>query len=173
MNQMKIGTFLKALRKEKDLTQEQLAEQLNISGRTVSRWETGKNMPDISILVDLAEFYHVSIPEIIDGERKSRRMHEEVKETVLKLSDYTETVNQKIKKRLFLLTIIALLGMIAFIGIELSGLGIPDSLYERIAGAGLGLAFGMLVVNAMYLSGILGKIKARRMMYRNTQKINI
>ena len=100
-------------------------------------------------------------------------MHEEVKETVLKLSDYTETVNQKIKKRLFLLTIIALLGMIAFIGIELSGLGIPDSLYERIAGAGLGLAFGMLVVNAMYLSGILGKIKARRMMYRNTQKTNI
>ena len=62
MDQMKIGTFLKALRKEKDLTQEQLAEQLNISGRTVSRWETGKNMPDISILVDLAEFYHVSIP---------------------------------------------------------------------------------------------------------------
>ena len=60
---MKIGTFLKALRKEKDLTQEQLAEQLNISGRTVSRWETGKNMPDISILVDLAEFYHVSIPD--------------------------------------------------------------------------------------------------------------
>ncbi len=95
MDQMKIGTFLKALRKEKDLTQEQLAEQLNISGRTVSRWETGKNMPDISILVDLAEFYHVSIPEIIDGERKSGRMHEEVKETVLKLSDYTETVNQK------------------------------------------------------------------------------
>ena len=78
-----------------------------------------------------------------------------------------------VKKRLFLLTIIALLGMIAFIGIELSGLGIPDSLYERIAGAGLGLAFGMLVVNAMYLSGILGKIKARRMMYRNTQKTNI
>lgn len=173
MDQMKIGAFLKALRKEKDLTQEQLAEQFNISGRTVSRWETGKNMPDISILVELAEFYHVSIPEIIDGERKSERMHEEVKETVLKLSDYTETINQRIKKRLFLLTIIALLGMIAFIAIEVSGLGIPGSLCEHIADAGLGLAFGMLVVDAMYLSGVLGKIKARRMIHRNTQKTDI
>ena len=71
MNQQKIGRFLKELRKEKNLTQEQLAEKLNISGRTVSRWETGNNMPDISLLVELAEFYDVSIAEIIDGERKS------------------------------------------------------------------------------------------------------
>ena len=48
MDQMKIGVFLKELRKEKNLTQEQLAERLHVSGRTVSRWETGKNMPDIS-----------------------------------------------------------------------------------------------------------------------------
>ena len=84
MNQIKISAFLKELRKEKNLTQEQLAEQLNVSGRTVSRWETGTNMPDVSILVELAEFYNVSISEIIDGERKKERMNEEVKETVLK-----------------------------------------------------------------------------------------
>lgn len=72
MNQIKISAFLKELRKEKNLTQEQLAEQLNVSGRTVSRWETGTNMPDVSILVELAEFYNVSISEIIDGERKTR-----------------------------------------------------------------------------------------------------
>ena len=52
MNQIKISAFLKELRKEKNLTQEQLAEQLNVSGRTVSRWETGTNMPDVSILVE-------------------------------------------------------------------------------------------------------------------------
>lgn len=128
-------------------------------------------MPDISILVDLAEFYNVSIPEIIDGERKSERMNEEVKETALKLSDYVETINQKIKMRLFWLTIIALLGMIAFVVIEVSGLDTPGSLYERVASVGLGLDFGMLIVTAMYLSGVLGKIKARRMMRRNAQKI--
>ena len=50
MNQQKIGGLLKCLRKEKKLTQEQLAEHFNVSSRTVSRWETGKNMPDISLL---------------------------------------------------------------------------------------------------------------------------
>lgn len=171
MEQQRVGRFLKELRKEKNLTREQLAEQLNVSGRTVSRWETGSNMPDISILVDLAEFYNVSIPEIIDGERKSETMNEEVKETALKLSDYAETINQKIKMRLFWLTIIALLGMIAFVVIEASGLDTPGSLYERVASVSLGLGFGMLIVIAMYLSGVLGKIKAIRMMRRNAQKI--
>ena len=51
MDQKKIGGFLKELRKERNLTQEDLAEQFNVSDRTVSRWETGSNMPDISILV--------------------------------------------------------------------------------------------------------------------------
>lgn len=74
MEQQKVGSFLKELRKGKNLTQEQPAEQLNVSVRTVSRWETGSNMPDISILIDLAEFYNVSIPEIVNGERKSARM---------------------------------------------------------------------------------------------------
>ena len=163
MDQKKIGRFLKELRKEKDITQEQLAEKIKVSGRTVSRWETGSNMPDISLLAD---FYDVSIPEIIDGERKSENMNEEVKETVLKLSDYTETINQKIKGRLFVLTVIAIIGMIAFVIIEFTGLDTPGSVYERVAGAGLGLDCGMLIVLAMYLSGLLGKIKARREMKR-------
>ena len=98
MEQQKVGSFLKELRKERNLTQEQFAEQLGVSGRSVSRWETGINMPDISLLVEIAEFYDVSISEIIDGERKSGKMNEEVKETALKLSDYTETINKTIRK---------------------------------------------------------------------------
>ena len=167
MDQKKIGSFLKELRKEKDITQEQLAEKIKVSGRTVSRWETGSNMPDISLLAD---FYDVSIPEIIDGERKSENMNEEVKETVLKLSDYTETINQKIKGRLFVLTVIAIIGMIAFVIIEVMGLDTPGSIYERVASAGLGLDFGVLIVLAMYLSGLLGKIKAKREMRRSSNQ---
>ena len=167
MNQQKIGEFLKYLRKNKGLTQEQLAEHFCVSSRTVSRWENGNNMPDIDILIELADFYEVDIRELIDGERKSEKMNEEVKETVLKLSDYAETINQKIKIKLFWLTIAALLGMIAFLVIETLGLNTPDSLYEYIASAGLGLDFGMLIVIAMYLSGVLGKIKARRMKLKN------
>lgn len=163
MEQQKIGSFLKELRKEKNLTQEELAEKLNVSGRTVSRWETGSNMPDISMLVELAEFYDVSIPEIINGERESGTMKEKVKETALSLSDYAEAINKRIKMRLFWLTVAALIGIIAFVVIEATGLDTPNSIYERVASAGLGLSFGILIVIAMYLSGILGRIKAKRL----------
>lgn len=90
MNQKNIGSFLKILRKEKNLTQEQLAEQFNVSSRTVSRWETGSNMPDLSLLVELADFYNVDIREIIDGERKSEIMNSEEKETLKLVADYAE-----------------------------------------------------------------------------------
>ena len=89
MDQIKIGEFLKTLRKEKALTQEQLAEQFHVSRRSVSRWETGSNMPDLSILVALAEFYEVDIKEIIDGTRKSELMNEEeAEEVAFKMADY-------------------------------------------------------------------------------------
>lgn len=90
VDSQKIGSFLKQLRNEKKLTQEDLAEQLNVSSRTISRWETGRNLPDLSLLVELAEFYDISIPEIIDGERKSETMNEETKATAVKMADYSK-----------------------------------------------------------------------------------
>ena len=71
MNQQKIGTFLKELRNEKNITQEQLAERFCVSRRTVSRWETGNNMPDLDILIEMADYYGVDLRELLDGERKN------------------------------------------------------------------------------------------------------
>ena len=76
MDTKKIGAFLKQCRKEKNLTQEQLAEKFGVSARTVSRWETGTNLPDLSILVELAEYYDVEMRELLDGER-SQTMNKE------------------------------------------------------------------------------------------------
>ena len=56
MDQIKVGAFLKDLRKEKEITQEQLAEELGVSGRTISRWETGKNMPTTNSLRPFKSF---------------------------------------------------------------------------------------------------------------------
>ena len=98
MNQQKMGEFLKHLRKEKGLTQEQLAEHFYVSSRTVSRWETGSNMPDVSMLIDLADFYDVDIREIIDGERKSENMDKE-KETLKKVAEYADVEKAKLKKK--------------------------------------------------------------------------
>lgn len=95
MDMKKIGSFLKALRKEKGLTQEQLAEKLGVAGRTVSRWETASNMPDLSILIQLADFYEIEVGEILDGERKDKVIDKEVKETLAKIADYSNNEKQK------------------------------------------------------------------------------
>ena len=97
MDTKKIGAFLKQCRKEKKLTQEQLAEKFGVSARTVSRWETGINMPDLSILVQLAEYYDVEMRELLDGER-SQTMNKEMKETLDKVAVYEEWVKQKALK---------------------------------------------------------------------------
>ena len=96
MDQQKIGLFLKELRKEKGLTQGQLAEMLNISNRSVSRWETGSTLPDISILMELAEFYDIDIKEILNGERKSGNMNEEEKELMDQVVNYTSMDKEEI-----------------------------------------------------------------------------
>lgn len=98
MDAKKIGEFLKALRKDKGLTQEQLAEIICVSGRTISRWETGTNMPDLSILIQMAEFYKVEVKEILDGERKSESMDKELKETLSKVADYNKLEKEKVRK---------------------------------------------------------------------------
>ena len=95
MNPKEIGAFLKQLRSEKGVTQEQLAEILGVSGRTVSRWETGRNLPDLSILVQISEYYQVDIKEILNGERRSGNMDNELKETLLKAADYSELEKQR------------------------------------------------------------------------------
>ena len=71
MDTKKIGIFLKDLRNEKGMTQEQLGEKIGVSNKTISRWETGKYMPPIDCLNMLSDIYNISINEILGGERAS------------------------------------------------------------------------------------------------------
>lgn len=71
MDMTKMGAFLQTLRKEQNLTQEQLGEKLHVSGKTVSRWETGAYMPPVDMLLALSELYGLSINELVAGERLS------------------------------------------------------------------------------------------------------
>lgn len=82
MDLEKIGACLRDLRKEKGLTQEQLAEQLNVSQRTVSRWETGSNMPDLDVLLQLTDYYEIDLRALLNGKRVNAKMMQETKETV-------------------------------------------------------------------------------------------
>lgn len=68
MNQSEIGKFIARRRKEKKLTQAQLAEKLNITDRAVSKWETGKSMPDSSIMLELCQILGITVNELLSGE---------------------------------------------------------------------------------------------------------
>ena len=69
MNQIKIGKFIADCRKEKSLTQSQLAEKLNITDRAVSKWETGRAMPDSSIMLELCAILDITVTDLLNGER--------------------------------------------------------------------------------------------------------
>ena len=69
MDTRKIGQFLQSLRRESGLTQEQLGETLGVTGKTISRWETGVYLPPVEMLLALSELYHVSMNELVLGER--------------------------------------------------------------------------------------------------------
>ena len=162
MDQKKTGNFLKDLRKEKGLTQEQLAEQFNISSRTVSRWETGNNMPNLSILIEIADFYDVDIREIIDGERKSENMDNETKNTLKKVAEYSDAEKKILKKRLISMTLGTMILLLFALALEATnGFGfIPERPCQNMSDFATGLAFGGLLMNMLYLNGSLEKIRA-------------
>ena len=88
MDQKKTGRFLKELRREKGLTQEQLAERFGVTNRSVSRWENGVNMPDLDLVIDIADYFEVSIDEFLDGERKTDMKDKKTEEMLRKVADY-------------------------------------------------------------------------------------
>ena len=158
MDLMKIGKFLQELRKEKGLTQEQLSEQFGVARRTVSRWETGSNMPDLDVLMELSDFYDVGLREILNGERKSEQMNEELKKTVMQVADYSNEEKARLMRRMHGMFIAGLLGFAAFLVITLLGLE-NTAPYESIGSAGLGVAFGMIIIGVIFTSRNAAKIR--------------
>ena len=162
MDLVKIGSFLQVLRREKGLTQEQLAEEMGVARRTVSRWETGSNMPDLDILIELSDLYGVDLREILNGERKSEQMNEEMKETVLQVADYSNEEKARMVRRMHWMFVAGLVGFVAFLAITALGLENTPP-YEGIGSFGLGIAFGMVIIGAIFTSRNAAKIRAFKM----------
>lgn len=162
MDQKKSGSFLRELRKEKQLTQEQLAERFGVTSRSVSRWETGSNMPDLSILVELADFYDVDIRDIIDGERKGEDMNKEEKERLQLVADYAETEKNTLLMRLRIFSIVGLISLIA--GLTMMVISRDNNLpvYDYLMGTLMGVAIGALLVAVFYSTGVLENMRKRK-----------
>lgn len=163
MDQKKIGAFLKALRAEKGLTQEQLAEKMLVSSRTVSRWKTGSNLPDLSVLVEIADFYGVELRELLDGERRPHTMEEPTKQdtrdTLQIAAGYSAEVNRRVTRSL---NGMAWLGVAAFSlygALEVFGLA-AEGWTMYLADFALGGAFGILLGLAL-MTGPAGRLLFR------------
>ena len=97
MNQEKIGKFIAECRKTKNMTQQELAEKLNVSDRTVGNWENGRNMPDLSLFKPLCNELNISLNDLMSGEKvKEREYQEKLEENTINIIDYT---NKKIENR--------------------------------------------------------------------------
>lgn len=83
MDQMKVGRFIAQTRKEKGLTQRQLADGLQISDKTISKWETGKGLPEVSLMMPLCQVLQISVNELLSGERIAENEFKEKTERVI------------------------------------------------------------------------------------------
>lgn len=109
MNQEKIGKFIAQCRKEKNLTQSQLAEKLNMSDKSISKWETGRGMPDSSIMMELCTYLGINVNELLSGEHiKDEEYQKKANENILSIVRVSDK-NKKIKNRTILLFIVSIL----------------------------------------------------------------
>ena len=167
MDQIKIGAFLKELRKEHNLSQEQLAEKFNVSSRSISRWENGNTMPDISLMIELADFYDIDIRDLLSGGRKSEKMNEDLKETLEMVAEYTEADKAKILKKVYICGVGMLITSVASLLLYFA-----SSLFDGMILTPflLILAGGIFAINTM-LAGL--QLKGKMSKERNKKLIGI
>ncbi|MGN0267756.1 MAG: helix-turn-helix domain-containing protein [Lachnospiraceae bacterium] len=101
MDTKKVGAFLKQLRKENNMTQEQLGERIGVTNKTVSRWETGNYMPPVECLELLSDIYQISINEILAGKRLAdEKIKEIADENIASVLGELQKENQKFENRM-------------------------------------------------------------------------
>lgn len=116
MDQDRIGKYIAKLRKEKKITQEELAEKLGVSSKSVSRWETGRNMPDLSLLIPLCKELETTINELLSGEKLNEKEYQEKsEENIIKTIDFTNKKLKKIRRICYSILIIIILFIITLI----------------------------------------------------------
>lgn len=152
MDQVKIGKFIAQCRKNKKLTQAQLAEKLNITDRAISKWETGNGMPDSSIMLDLCKELEISVNELLCGEVvKMENYNLKAEENLLELKKQQE---DSAKKMLLLECVIGYMATITFLIMIFTAAFAVENTILRIA---------LIVVGILiFLTGVLFAIKVEK-----------
>ena len=141
MDQHNIGSFIAAKRREKNLTQEQLADRLGVSNKTISKWENGKCMPDYSVIELLCKELGITLAELLDGEEKepnSIRVYDE--EQVKSLLCKMQKMEKNYKYAFGMIMIV-----IGFISLILSSLFDGSHFHEFVSGTLFGFGFSVII----------------------------
>ena len=147
MNQMATGKFIYQKRKEKNLTQEQLAEKIGVSNKTVSKWETGKCMPDYAVVKNLCKELEITVAELMDGEaaeERSVRTYDD--EQIMDLLKRTQEL-EKQKNLLYGILLIVMGIALQALSHTLGGSGVKDFFSGLLLGISIGeMLAGIYVV---------------------------
>ena len=124
MDLNKIGKFIANLRKEKKLTQEELAEKLLVTDRAVSKWERGLSLPDAGKMLDLCTILGISVNELLNGERiKMEDFKGKSEELIIELSKQEEIKNKKLMTNMWVILITAILFYVGIVVLAAYTLG--------------------------------------------------
>ncbi|NFN85946.1 helix-turn-helix transcriptional regulator [Clostridium sporogenes] len=153
MNQLSIGKFIAQKRKEHNMTQEQLAEKIGVSNKSVSKWETGKCMPDYSVVQELCKELEITVAELMDGEEiqeNSIRIYDE--KQIIDLLKRTQDLEQQKNTMYGILLIVMGIASLA-VSHSIGGSDVKDF----FAGLLLGLSVGEMLVGVYCLGRSLSK----------------
>ncbi|MBQ7891315.1 MAG: helix-turn-helix transcriptional regulator [Erysipelotrichaceae bacterium] len=125
MDQIKIGKFITECRKKKNLTQAQLAENLNITDRAISKWETGKSMPDFDIMLKLCEILEISVNELLCGEMiNMEQKDEQLNELIFQMAKNEERYHKRLRHSAYVIIATSMVALVCLI--TLISLLIPE-----------------------------------------------
>ena len=137
MDQVKTGQFIKACRKEKSLTQREVAERLNISEKTVSKWETGNGLPEVGLMLPLCNLLGISVNELLSGERLDEKKYfEKAEQNIMTLIQE----KAEAKKKLIIAVVAGLVMLAAGLTIILVAILLQMQTWLRVLLIVLGVA---------------------------------
>ncbi len=160
MNQLAIGKFIAACRKEKKLTQMQLAEKLGITDKAISKWERGIAMPDSSIMLELCDILGISVNELLSGEKNGMENNNRKNEQLLlEMAKELEEKNKTIWSSMWAIMIVSITVLIA--GIFVAAFLIPEGVWQLVTILGCCVVFLIPCLYALKLEVSVGAYKCQ------------
>ena len=160
MDQIKIGRFISECRKKVNLTQMQLAEKLNITDRAISKWETGKSLPDSSIMLELCNVLKITVNDLLCGEKISMENSNKINEQLLlDMAKEVEQKNKTIWTNMWVIMTICIIGLLA--GCAFAAFLIPEGVWQLVTVIGLAILFLIPCFYALKLEVSVGAYKCK------------